>query len=252
MNAILVDDEPDGIRVLQKMLERYCPQVQIIATCNSATKALNLLEYQETDIVFLDIRMPGMSGLDLLSQLAVKNFEVIFVTAHSEYMLQALQFSAADYLLKPVVESRLIDAVHRVEKRLRTEKKEARIEALLHNLTQTGHPVDMRLCIPTTKGFIVAELKDIICCEAARSYTTFHLINNNKVTVSKPLIDYCNLLKDIYFLRVHKSYLINLRHVKEYQRGEGGLVILSNGLEIEISRRKKEEFMLKIKEVFMS
>src|SRR5687768_14244311 len=112
MNAILVDDEPDGIRVLQKMLERYCPQVQIIATCNSATKALNLLEYQETDIVFLDIRMPGMSGLDLLSQLAVKNFEVIFVTAHSEYMLQALQFSAADYLLKPVVESRLIDAVH--------------------------------------------------------------------------------------------------------------------------------------------
>lgn len=250
MKAILVDDEPDGIRTLKKMLELHCPHVKIAATCSSANMAKQQITELLPDVIFLDIQMPGKSGLELLTELPAKNFEVIFVTAHNEYMLQALQYSAADYLLKPVDEDRLMEAVQRVEKRLETGKKEERNEALLHNLSKTGTPAQMRLCLPTLKGFIVLKLEDIIYCEAERSYTIFHLDGKKTVTVSRPLIDYDNLLKDTSFLRIHKSFLVNLHHVKEYQKGEGGLVILSDQTEIEVSRRKKDEFLLKIKEVF--
>jgi two-component system LytT family response regulator len=250
MKAILVDDEQDGIRALKKMLELHCPQVNVAAVCSSATAAKQQLETINPDLIFLDIQMPGKSGLELLRELPSRNFEVIFVTAHNEYMLQALQYSAADYLLKPVDEDRLVEAVNRVEKRLEEGKREELAETLLHNLSQTGNPSQMRLCLPTLKGFIVLKLDDIVYCEAERSYTIFHLEGNRTVTVSKPLLDYDNLLKGTSFFRIHKSFLINLNHVKEYQRGEGGIVIMSDNAEIEVSRRKKEMFLLKIKESF--
>jgi two-component system LytT family response regulator len=250
MKAILVDDEPDGIRTLQKMLELHCPDVSVVAACANATIAKQQILQKEPDVVFLDIQMPGKSGLELLTELPEKHFEVIFVTAHNEYMLQALQYSAADYLLKPVDEDRLMEAVHRVQTRLESGKKEEQRKALLHNLAQAGNPSEMRLCLPTMKGFIVLKLDEIIYCEAERSYTVFHLENNKTVTVSKPLLEYDQILKDTSFLRIHKSFLINLHHVKEYHRGEGGMVIMSNNHEIEVSRRKKDQFLMKVKEVF--
>lgn len=250
MKAILVDDEPDGIRTLHKLLELHCPHVQVVATCSNAMTAKQQILQTEPDVVFLDIQMPGKSGLDLLTELSAKDFEVIFVTAHNEYMLQALQYSAADYLLKPVDEDRLIEAVQRVKSRLEAGIKEDHKKTLLHNLSKAGNPLEMRLCLPTLKGFIVLKLDDIIYCEAERSYTVFHLEGNRTVTVSKPLLEYDEVLKDTSFLRIHKSFLINLHHVKEYHRGEGGMVIMSNNAEIEVSRRKKEQFLMKIKEVF--
>lgn len=250
MKAILVDDEPDGIRTLKRMLELHCPEVEVVGTCNNAMAAKQMLEDLRPDVVFLDIQMPGKSGLDLLMEVSVKNFEVIFVTAHNEYMLQALQYSAADYLLKPVDEDRLMEAVKRVEQRLQSERKEEHTQALMHNLGLAGRPSEMRLCLPTLKGFIILKLDDILYCRAERSYTVFHLESGKTVIVSKPLVDYDNLLRDTFFLRVHKSYLINIHHVKEYQRGEGGVVIMSDGTEIEVSRRKKELFLQKIKESY--
>jgi two-component system LytT family response regulator len=253
MRAILVDDEPDGIRTLQKMLERHCPHVTVVATCNGAARAKEQLELLRPDVIFLDIQMPGKSGLELLTELtesSINEFEVIFVTAHNEYMLQALQYSAADYLLKPVDEDRLIEAVQRVEKRLEAGKQEEWTETLLHNLSKAGNPSEMRLCLPTLKGFIVLKLDEIVYCEAERSYTVFHLAGNKTVTVSKSLIEYDTILKDTSFFRIHKSFLINLHHVREYQRGEGGMVIMSDNAEIEVSRRKKEQFLLKVKEIF--
>src|SRR5882724_1384308 len=122
MRAILVDDEPDGIRTLKKLLELNCPEVEIVATCSNVIDAKQKLEETQPNVVFLDIRMPGKSGLDMLNELSEKNFEVIFVTAHNEYMLQVLQFSAVDYLMKPVDEDRLTEAVQRVKKRLKGEK----------------------------------------------------------------------------------------------------------------------------------
>lgn len=250
MKAILVDDEPDGILTLQRMLERHCPQVDIIATCHNASIAKGKIESLKPDVVFLDIQMPGKTGLELLQELGNKDFEVVFVTAYNEYMLQALQFSAADYLLKPVDEDRLIEAVQRVEKKIQEGKEEMQLTALLHNLDKAGNPAEMRLCLPTSKGFMVLKLEEIIFCEAERSYTVFHLDTGKNVIVSKPLLDYEVMLKDTSFLRVHKTFLINLLHVKEYHRGEGGTIIMSNGAEIEVSRRKKEEFMERVKKAF--
>ena len=151
MKALLVDDEPDGIRTLTKMLELHCPEVEITATCSNATAAKQKLHEIQPDVLFLDIRMPGKSGLDMLGELPVKDFEVIFVTAHNEYMLQAFQFSAVDYLMKPVDEDRLVEAVERVKRRLHREKNTAQSEALVHNIGKAGSPAEMRLCLPTQK-----------------------------------------------------------------------------------------------------
>lgn len=232
------------------MLERHCPSVTIAATCNNAVDAKQQIESLKPDVVFLDIQMPGKSGMDMIGELPDKNLEIVFVTAHNEYLLQALQYSAADYLLKPVDEDRLIDAVRRVEARLLLSKKEERNEAVLYNIGKAGQPSEMRLCVPTLKGFIILKLDDIIYCEAERSYTIFHIEGRKPVTVSKPLIEYENLLADTPFFRVHKSFLINLKQVKEYQRGEGGIVIMSNNAEIEVSRRKKEQFLEKVREMY--
>jgi len=250
MRAIIVDDEPDGIGTLKKMLELNCKQVNVVAACTSASAAKEKVEELKPDVIFLDIQMPGKNGLEMLTELSEKNFEVIFVTAHNEYMLQALQFSAADYLLKPVDEDRLTEAVLRVEKKLDEKSDNTNVEALLHNIHRAGTPNEMKLCIPTLKGFMVLKLEDIIVCEAERNYTLFHLLNKKQVTASRTLLDYEEILKDTTFLRVHKSFLINLQHVTEYQRGEGGVVIMSNGMEIEVSRRKKDNFLAKVKEVF--
>jgi two-component system, LytTR family, response regulator len=250
MRAILVDDEPDGIRTLKQLLELNCPDVEIVATCSDAAAARQKLEALQPDVVFLDIRMPGKSGLDMLAEFPVKNFEVIFVTAHDEYMLQALQFSAVDYLMKPVDEDRLMEAMQNLRKKLQQEKTTGQTDALMHNIAKAGFPMEMRLCLPTQKGFTIVKLEEIVYCEAQRSYTIFRLVNNKSIVISKPLFDYDQLLTDTVFLRVHKSFLINLMHIKEYIRGEGGTVLMSNGMEIEVSRRKKELFLVKVKEFF--
>jgi two-component system, LytTR family, response regulator len=224
--------------------------VEIVATCFDAASARQKLEVIQPDILFLDIQMPQKSGLDMLAELSERNFEVIFVTAHDEYMLQALQFSAVDYLMKPVDEDRLVEAVQRVRKRLKHDVVTGQTEALLYNINKVGSPMEMRLCLPTLKGFTIVKLEDIVYCEAQRSYTIFRLSNNKTIMISKPLFDYDRLLAGTVFLRIHKSFLINLLHVKEYMRGEGGTVIMSNGMEIEVSRRKKEQFLVKVKEFF--
>ncbi|MBS1597415.1 MAG: response regulator transcription factor [Bacteroidetes bacterium] len=250
MKAILVDDEPDGIRTLKKLLELNCPEVEIAATCSNAISAKQMLEEIQPDLVFLDVRMPGKNGLEMLMELTEQNFEVIFVTAHNEYMLQALQFSAVDYLMKPVDEDRLVEAVERVKRRLTHNRPERQTATLLHNINKIGSPMEMRLCLPTLKGFTIVKLEEIVYCEAQRSYTVFRLVNNKTIMISKPLFDYDKLLNDTIFLRVHKSFLINLLHIKEYMRGDGGTVVMSNGMEIEVSRRKKEMFMAKVKSAF--
>jgi two-component system LytT family response regulator len=250
MRAILIDDEPIGIRTVKKMLELNCPEVEVVASCTDAETGKQKIEELHPDVVFLDIQMPGKSGLDMLSEISEKKFEVIFVTAHNEYILQALQFSAVDYLMKPVDEDRLVEAVQRVRKRLQIEKVTDNTDILLHNITKAVSPLEMRLCLPTLKGFIILKLDEILYCEAQRSYTVFYLAQGKTIMVSKPLFDYDRLLANTTFFRIHKSFLINLMHVKEYLRGDGGSVIMTNNMELEVSRRKKEQFLSKIKESF--
>lgn len=250
IKTLLVDDEPRGQTSLHKLLQLNCPEVVVIGYAGNATEAKEKIEELKPGLIFLDIAMPERNGFDLLKSLPVIDFEIIFVTAHENYMLQAFHFSAIDYLLKPIEDDLLTEAVKRAGKRIEEKSGGQQLETFLHNIHHKGPRQKMKLCIPSLKGFQVVEIKDIIHCEASSNYTNFHFTNRVSICASKPLHEYEELLADCNFVRVHKSFVVNLEHVKEYIRGEGGSVILSNNLEVEVSRRKKDVLITKMKEYY--
>jgi two-component system, LytTR family, response regulator len=250
IRTILIDDEARGISSLRKMIEIHCPDLGIVAECQDAKQALENINTQNPQLIFLDIAMPGKSGLDMLGELKDIRFEIIFVSAHSQYSIRAFHFSAVDYLLKPVDENLLIHAVKRAAARIATHSTTENIDALFYNMQKIHKPADMKLCISSLKGFQVIQLSDILYCEAISSYTIFHMKNGQQITASRSIIEYELMLEDNYFCRIHKSYVVNLAHVIEYKRGEGGTVLLTNGKEVEVSRRRKEIFLGRIKDLF--
>jgi two-component system LytT family response regulator len=250
LKAILIDDEPRGISSLEKLLQINCPDVKVIRSYTDAIEAAETVKMLHPDLMFLDIAMPVKNGFELLKELKGTNFEVIFVTAHNQFMIEAFHFSAIDYLLKPVEDNLLVDAVDRAKKRIEEKSGNKNIETFLHNLKQKQSPQKMRLCIPSLKGFQVIELDDILYAESSGNYTNIYFQNKSMVCTSKPMHEYESLLEDAGFVRIHKSILVNLLHVKEYLRGEGGSVILSNGHEVEVARRKKDLLITKMKEYY--
>jgi two-component system LytT family response regulator len=248
--ALLVDDEELSRNTLRLMLSKHCPDVEIIGECQNAFEATEKIKSLQPDVCFLDISMPEKSGIDLLRELEEINFEIIFVTAHEKYALQALQMAAVDYLLKPVSEEQLIQAVNRAHKRIQSANENVGIKTFIQNIQKNLHQDDLQLCIPTVKGFQVVFMHDVIYCEADNTYTYLHLKGDKRILSSKHLSEYEKLLADANFVRIHKSYLINMKHIKEYQKGEGGAVIMTNGSTLDVSRRKKEEFINKVKQHF--
>jgi two-component system LytT family response regulator len=250
LKTILIDDEPRGISSMQKLLQINCPEVNVVGSCTNADEAIGVIRTMDPDLIFLDIAMPVKNGFELLKELNEFKFEVIFVTAHNQFMIEAFHFSAIDYLLKPVEDNLLIDAVNRAKKRITEKSGNKNIETFLHNLRQKQSPQKMRLCIPSLKGFQVIELDDILYAESSGNYTNLYFANKQMVCTSKPMHEYEQLLEDAGFVRIHKSILVNLLHIKEYLRGEGGSVILSNGKEVEVARRKKDLLISKMKEYY--
>ncbi len=250
ITAILVDDEPRGLSSLRTLLQMNCPEVNVLACCQDANDAVEKVRQQSPQLIFLDVAMPGKNGFDLLRELGGISFEIIFVTAHNSYMLQAFRFSAVDYLLKPVEDEMLSEAVQRAIKRINDKTEGAHLQTFLHNMQQNGTVKKMKLCVPSTRGVRVIEITTIIYCEANSNYTNFYLNNGESLCSSKPIYEYETLLEDSSFIRVHKSFLVNLEHIKEYIRGEGGSVIMSNNHEVEVSRRKKELFVKKMREYY--
>ncbi|HEX7903971.1 MAG TPA: LytTR family DNA-binding domain-containing protein [Chitinophagaceae bacterium] len=250
LRTILVDDEPRGINSLQKLLQLNCPSVSIVATCTSVEEAIEKVNNLYPDLVFLDIAMPVKNGFDLLRELKEINFEVIFVTAHDQFMIEAFHFSAIDYLLKPVEDDLLVAAVARTQKRINEKTGAENIRALMQNIQLKNAARKMKLCIPSLKGLQIVDLDDILFAESSGNYTNLHFNNQSTLCTSKPMHEYEELLSDSGFIRIHKSYLVNLLHVKEYLRGEGGFVLLSDGKELEVSRRKKDMFVMRMKEYY--
>lgn len=250
LNTILIDDEPRGISSMQKLLQINCPEVNVIGSCTNADDAIGMIKNMGPDLIFLDIAMPVKNGFELLKELKGFHFEVIFVTAHNQFMIEAFHFSAIDYLLKPVEDNLLVDAVNRARKRIEEKAGSKNIETFLHNVQLKNLPQKMKLCIPSLKGFQVIELDDILYAESSGNYTNLYFTNQQMICTSKPMHEYEELLEDSGFIRIHKSFLVNLLHVKEYLRGEGGSVLLSNGKELEVSRRKKDIFLSKMKEFY--
>lgn len=247
MKAILIDDEPNSTEALEQMLRLTCPDVEVVGIANSAQNGLEIIRKHAPDVIFLDIQMPHMTGFELLEKLGKVNFAIIFTTAHDQYALQAFKVSAADYLLKPIDMDELENAVEKVRNRMKTAVPDfGSLESLFRQMQKTEVK---RLVLPTGDGLVFVNLSDIVRLESDSNYTMFHLVSKQKILVSRTLGEYENVLLANDFCRIHHSHLINLAQLRRYIKTDGGYAEMSDGSKIEISRRKKEEFLLKIGEL---
>lgn len=242
LNAILIDDEPSSLNSLKQKIVQHCPEVNIISVWDDPQKGANAIEELHPDLVFLDIEMPIINGFTLLQQLTYKNFELIFVTAYDHYAIKAIRYSALDYLLKPVEINELKNAVSRAVEKKYIANSNLQLELLLENIVADKIKFK-RIAIPTMQGLQFTKLDDIIYLEASANYTKFYLRNNVKYTVSKTLKEFEDMLPADIFIRIHNSYIINKNFAEKYIRGEGGQVVLSDGITLDVSKRKKSEFL---------
>lgn len=239
LSAIIIDDEKRARELLQNSLEMYCPQVEVKASCYDVPTAVEAIKAHEPDLVFLDIEMPNYSGFELLDFFYNINFEIIFVTAYSQYALQAFEVSAVDYLLKPLQVDRLEAAIQKAADKIAFNNSADRLTTLKTNLSSLQI---RKLALPQVGGYQFVDIEDILMLEAERAYCRFHLKGDKLLLVSKSLSHYEPMLRDTaLFFRAHRSYLINLRAIKKYQRRENQL-ILKNDLVVKISRDKKDAF----------
>ena len=233
---ILVDDERNNLENLQFLLQEHCPALEFVGAARSVQEALPLITAAVPDLIFLDIQMPGETGFDLLRSIDKPAFEVIFVTAYDQYGIQAIKFSALDYLLKPVAIEELIQAVDKATEKIKSKQQNKNITNLLAYL-EKPKATSLRIALPTLKETHYVKLEEIIRCEASDNYTLFFLQNGENILVSKTLKEYDDLLRLHNFQRVHQSHLVNMQFVKSLLKEDGGTLLLSDKTKIPISRQ---------------
>lgn len=238
IKSIIVDDEKNGRENLSGILKQHCPKIEILDEANSVESAIKLIHNLNPDLVFLDIEMPKENGFKLLEYFSDFNFEVIFVTAYGNYAIKAIRFSAADYILKPINYIELKTAVKKVSKSIQQKKENQRLKQLAYNLSQ---PNDIKIGLPTGDRIEFVRVKDIIHCKGEGNYSHIYYEQNKHLLVAKTLVEFENLLNEHSFIRVHKSHLVNLKHIVAYSKTEGGTLQLSNGDKVDVSRRRKED-----------
>ncbi len=248
MKTIIVDDIIKNREILIEMLTDFCPQVEIIGEADNVASALSIIQKNTPDLVLLDIEMPDGTGFDLLEKIGNISFEVVFVTAHDRYALKAIKFCALDYILKPVDVKELIKAIHRADEKYKQLNSSNNFSHLIHNI-KNQNINNHRIALPTQDGFVFIEVNDILRCEAEGSYTQVFLKNNKNIFATRKIKGFEELLNDYHFFRVHRSHLINLNYIEKYYRGEGGYVVMIDGTSVDVSRRKKEEFLERLKSV---
>ena len=244
IKAFIIDDEPNCCKTLSILLERYCPEVAVTGTFTNGPDALQAITAISPDLVFLDVQMPKMNGFEMLEKLPAINFHLIFTTSYDQYALKAFRFSAIDYLLKPVDREELQSAVKKVvERNTDTGAEQLRVMfQKLHHPSSTKN----KIALPTMEGLQMIPVESIICCEADDNYTRLVLKDNKKLVVSCTLRVIEEMLEEHSFLRVHRSFLVNLNEVEKYVKADGGYVVMSDGEQIYISRNKKEELLKKL------
>jgi len=247
ITAIIIDDESRSRDSLRRKLATHCPDVHVIAEAENAEQGIEAIESASPGIVFLDIEMPRMNGFAMLRQLTKRRFELIFTTAYDHYAIEAIRFSALDYLIKPIETALLKEAVDRAVAKRETGTPNLRLENLLHNLLEEKN-ANARIAIPSMEGLQFIKTAGIIYLEAESNYTVIYSSTEKRITVTKTLKEFEELLPANTFIRVHHSFIINKDHVSKYLKGEGGQVLMDNGKLIDISRRKKEEFMRAIRQ----
>jgi two-component system LytT family response regulator len=246
LKAVVIDDEEWARVTLNALIKEYIPDLNIVAQCSNVPEGVLAINKNDPDMVFLDIEMPEYSGFELLDFFKHINFEIIFVTAYSQYAIKAFEVSAVDYLLKPVE----IDSLKNAVEKACHKRSQFNIMQRLDLMKEVYRGDDVRkIALPMSDGLLFVEVNEIIFFEADRAYTHVFLVNGSKVTVSKPMRIFEEVLNNRpFFFRPHRSYLINLNYIKKYNRSQS-LIIMDNQLNVAVSREKKQDFEDLLKEL---
>ena len=243
MKAIIIDDEPKARNLLRILVEENCPKITEIFEAGDLLSGVDVIKNEAPNIVFLDIEMPEHSGLEILNFIErdVINFEIIFTTAYSEYAIQAFQLSAIDYLLKPVRPSQVKEAVDKAITLLGKTQISDKLEELKTSLSSSNFK---KIGLPVADGIKFVAFDSIILMEADGMYTKISLDDEPDILISKPLKHFVELLQNIpVFYKPHRSYLVNLKFIKQYVKSDGGYILMDNGKAVSVSKEKRDEFL---------
>lgn len=243
IRAVIIDDEKNNIENMVSLLLKQELPVRIVGTATNAEDAISMIATTNPDLLFLDIQMPGKNGFDVLKALPHHQFEVIFVTAFDQYGIQAVKFSAIDYLLKPVNPEELKASILKVEAKLHQRKQNFQLENLMDLIKNKDAKKEHKLALASTKEIRFVNTDEIIRCESSNAYTQFYLTDGKNIIVSKPIFEYEELLANYDFIRCHQSHLVNIRYVKSLVKEDSGYLLLNDDTRIPISRGKKENVL---------
>ena len=245
IKALIIEDEPNNSERLAFLLRSVCEDIEVVAIAASIEEAAKAEKTNKPDLIFLDIELPDGTGFDFLRLYPEIPFHVIFTTSFDKYALKAFKFSAVDYLLKPLEKDELGVAVQKVRKLIQNNMSNPNSETIQKRLAASLMDDFTKIALPSLEGFNIIELKEIIRCEADGSYTKFYLTDRREPLVSRNLKEYEDILGEHGFIRVHHSHLINLNHVISYHKGEGGYVTMTDQSQVQVSKRKKPDFLEK-------
>ncbi len=239
ITAVLIDDEEKTHKIVSQLIEAHFPNIQIVANAKNVAEGIDIIHSHFPDIVFLDVNMPDGTGFDLLKKLKFNKFKLIFITAHQENALQAIKFSAIDFILKPIDILDFISALNRTTEALEKEYEQIKIKAFLSNFENITNQAQ-KLILKTTENIYVVNIQNIIRCKSENNYTTFFLNDGKKILISKTLKEYEELLQAYDFIRIHRSHLINLNYIERFEKRDSGFVYMKDNSKIPVSHRKRE------------
>ncbi len=243
MNTVIIEDELSAQKLLEELLTIHCPSVKVLAKADSVLTGISAIKQYQPDLIFLDAMIKGGTSFDLLEKMPELDSEIIFITSHEKFAIQAFKISAVDYLLKPIDPEELTLAIEKVRRKLKKEDSSNHIKLLLSNYKGQQINGEIKIALPTSKGLSFVRPDQIIRCESDNTYTTFYLVDQRSIIVSKTLKACMSMLEPFAFFRVHNRSLINLKFIEEYERGEGGHIRMIDGSEVAVSRRRKESFL---------
>jgi two-component system, LytTR family, response regulator len=242
IKAVIVEDNPMSLMALKDLLADNFPEINVVAECASAAEAEKVIKQQKPDLIFLDVELPDKSGVEMLDKMENVTFGVVFTTSHEKYALHAIRMSAVDFLLKPFGENDIRQALTRFEKKKSTEQLPEKIDGLFKNLSRRINP-DKKISIPTSNGLEFIRISQVVRLQADVNYTNLFMSDKRKILVSRTLKQFESLLIPFGFCRIHNSHIINLKFIKSYNKGNGGVVTMDDGSEIDVSRGYKAAFL---------